>query len=514
LGWFEKVSAGRGVWLLTGLVALVISTWTAFSAPGSWDDDAYIFFRYAQNFVAGEGLAFNAGETSFGVTSVLWTLVLGAFCWISRLETVAAAKILCVLLLSGSALLLTKLFIRRTQNLLLGLWAGFLTALHPTLLLYAVSGMEVALNLFLLSALAAAYFSEERRKFFGLGILIGLLFLTRPENVVLIPIFAFLAFREQEKIGQKLAGLFIGITLMALPWELYFYFKTSLFLPPTREGKLLLFLPPLYGLNLEQFHQLELFDRFKLAAKVFSAFFQMRSALVFLPFLLLTGYFIGRRKIALTRFWLAGAAYASGLVLLFAFFFPLVKLRYFIHLYPFLIFISVLGIFHLWTLIRNRSRFFGSLFWARAGVAALFLTIPLAGYVSARKYAGEVTKQEVRTEVGQWLKANSPIQARVALEPIGAIGYYSGRYIVDLGGLVQPEVWPYMADGHRSRTDSLLSFLERENVDYLIDYSHHPWAGRVVDSFPEKFILVAQIRSIYSTPLYNSYDIFKIREQR
>jgi hypothetical protein len=69
-----------------------------------------------------------------------------------------------------------------------------------------------------------------------------------------------------------------------------------------------------------------------------------------------------------------------------------------------------------------------------------------------------------------------------------------------------------MKQGANSRTDSLLSFLERKGVDYLIDYSRHPWAGRVVDAFPEKFELAANIQPSHPPSGYDSYDIFKLRK--
>ncbi|MFQ5945318.1 MAG: hypothetical protein ACE5NC_03625, partial [Anaerolineae bacterium] len=39
-------------------------------------DDAYISFRYARNWVEGEGLVFNPGERVEGYTNFLWTVAL------------------------------------------------------------------------------------------------------------------------------------------------------------------------------------------------------------------------------------------------------------------------------------------------------------------------------------------------------------------------------------------------------------------------------------------------------
>jgi hypothetical protein len=509
LNWIEKTPFPK-IPAAAGSAALLIALWTAFSHPGSWEDDAYIFFRYAQNFAAGEGLAFNPGEPSFGITSVLWTLLLGVFTRATGLETLAGAKILCAFLFSAGVWILTRLILSRTQNAALALWAGLLTAGCPPLVFSVASGMEIALNLFLLTSLAASFFLPPQRRFWGGGILIGLLFLTRPENGLLLPLWAFLAFREGE--AKKISGLLLGFAAVALPWQVYLYSQTGLFLPPTRTGKLLLFLPAQYGVTLEEFQRLGLAGRLKIALRSIAVLFQVKNLLVFTPFLLLTGFYILRRRIAFTRFWLAGSVYFLGLILLFGFFFPLIKLRYFVHVYPFLIFVSVLGCYHLWSDLRAKWPVFGRPTWGKAGILVLLLSVPVFGHFTARKFAASSKQQDIRREVGVWLKENTLPEAWAALEPIGAVGYHSERFIIDLGGLVQPEVWPYMKQGANSRTDSLLSFLERKGVDYLIDYSRHPWVGRVVDAFPEKFELVARIQSPYPPAGADAYDIFQLRE--
>jgi len=48
-----------------------------------------------------------------------------------------------------------------------------------------------------------------------------------------------------------------------------------------------------------------------------------------------------------------------------------------------------------------------------------------------------------RTALGLWLRDNTPPDAVVCLEPIGHIGWFSERYILDEAGLVSPQVIPY-----------------------------------------------------------------------
>src|SRR5688572_12167490 len=48
------------------------------SQPEHWLDDAYIFFRYAENWADGHGPVFNVGERVEGYSSILWTMILAA----------------------------------------------------------------------------------------------------------------------------------------------------------------------------------------------------------------------------------------------------------------------------------------------------------------------------------------------------------------------------------------------------------------------------------------------------
>jgi hypothetical protein len=50
--------------------------------------------------------------------------------------------------------------------------------------------------------------------------------------------------------------------------------------------------------------------------------------------------------------------------------------------------------------------------------------------------------QEVDVSLGQWLAVNTPADALIAVDDIGAIAFLSRRRIVDLNGLVSPEMWP------------------------------------------------------------------------
>jgi tetratricopeptide (TPR) repeat protein len=78
-------------------------------------------------------------------------------------------------------------------------------------------------------------------------------------------------------------------------------------------------------------------------------------------------------------------------------------------------------------------------------------------YAEACRY---ISDRQVKT--AHWLHDNLPGEAVVATHDIGAIGFYSGRRVVDMVGLVSPEMIPNLHN-----LDSLRAFLVRKRVTHL-----------------------------------------------
>ena len=58
------------------------------------------------------------------------------------------------------------------------------------------------------------------------------------------------------------------------------------------------------------------------------------------------------------------------------------------------------------------------------------------------------TEDTLRRPTGLWFQANAGPEERILLEPIGYVGYFSQRRILDLVGLVSPEVFPSYSTPH------------------------------------------------------------------
>jgi len=84
-----------------------------------------------------------------------------------------------------------------------------------------------------------------------------------------------------------------------------------------------------------------------------------------------------------------------------------------------------------------------------------------------RLYAWNVDNvNEMHVAVGRWVAEHTPPDAVVALNDIGAITYVSERPVVDLAGLVTPEVVPLL---HAPDRDARLADLMAERgVAYVV----------------------------------------------
>jgi hypothetical protein len=96
------------------------------------------------------------------------------------------------------------------------------------------------------------------------------------------------------------------------------------------------------------------------------------------------------------------------------------------------------------------------------------LAIISFGFVilGAQAYANDV--RIIETEmvvVARWLRENTSPDAIIAAHDIGAIGYFTERPLVDLAGLITPEVIPFIRD-----EDALLVFSQQAGASYLVTF--------------------------------------------
>jgi hypothetical protein len=77
-------------------------------------------------------------------------------------------------------------------------------------------------------------------------------------------------------------------------------------------------------------------------------------------------------------------------------------------------------------------------------------------------------------DTARWVAANTPPGSRVAAHDIGALGYFGQRPLIDLAGLITPDVIPFIRDEQR-----LGQFLDKQQADYLVTFP--AWYPRLVE---------------------------------
>jgi len=70
---------------------------------------------------------------------------------------------------------------------------------------------------------------------------------------------------------------------------------------------------------------------------------------------------------------------------------------------------------------------------------------------------------------GRWLGAHARADASVATPDIGAIGYFSGRRVVDLGGLVTPRMIPLLERAPFEEVLARLAFADFARPEFVLD---------------------------------------------
>ncbi len=117
---------------------------------------------------------------------------------------------------------------------------------------------------------------------------------------------------------------------------------------------------------------------------------------------------------------------------------------------------------------------------SRGWLLSLGLALLLFYALGGRAYGQDVAVIESEmVEAACWVQAHTPEGSLVAAHDIGALGYFGERDILDLAGLVSPEVIPFLRD-----ETQLAHFLDERGVSYLVTfpnwYPHLASCGREI----------------------------------
>ncbi len=98
-------------------------------------------------------------------------------------------------------------------------------------------------------------------------------------------------------------------------------------------------------------------------------------------------------------------------------------------------------------------------------MTAIVLTLVFQ-FVGARQNAYDVFWIESEmTATAKWVQQNVPSGARLAVHDIGVLGFYVPNPLVDMAGILTPQVVPIIRNESK-----LAEYLDSNSVDYLITF--------------------------------------------
>jgi hypothetical protein len=194
-------------------------------------DDAFIAFRYARNLLHGNGLVFNVGERTEGYTCFLWVILLSAPMGLG-ISPVLASQVLGSAFLGLTLVALATFFppseARPTWSRLM---APAIFAANTACAFWAVHGLETVMFMFLLTMAIredCRVHATEPFESGWSGLWYGLAALTRPEGtLVFIASLLFWIARRPRLLGAR--SLWRHVLHFAVPvvahamWRLWYY---------------------------------------------------------------------------------------------------------------------------------------------------------------------------------------------------------------------------------------------------------------------------------------------------
>ncbi|MFN8491955.1 MAG: hypothetical protein U0350_30420 [Caldilineaceae bacterium] len=198
-------------------------------------DDAFYYFQIAHNIVLGKGVTFDGLAPTNGFHPLWMLLTTLVFQFFSGDNAVRATLVLSSCLDMLAVWLLYRAVKYLTGQPEAGILAALIYALNPTIWMFALNGLETALNMAIVAILTERLIvwriqSQLTHKEAALlGLLFGLALLARTDNIFLLVVSALviLLMWRQLTVWRRLQvlGIASAITvLVTAPWFLWNYF--------------------------------------------------------------------------------------------------------------------------------------------------------------------------------------------------------------------------------------------------------------------------------------------------
>ncbi len=430
-------------------------------------DDSWIFQTYARNLALRGEWAFLPGQPSGGSTAPLWSALLSLGFRI-RLAPYAWTYFvggLMLLLLAVEAEFAMRQQVENYRGLIP--WAGLLMIFEWHMAWSSVSGMETLLHGLLVLIVLVAL-SRKPVPWAFTGILVGLSVWVRPDGVTLLGPVLFAAVFGEKSWGSRIRAVVSALVGFGTLFVIYLLFNLLLagtILPTTFYAKQAEYI---------SWRQSPILERIGDVTVKFLA----GPALVLLP-----GFVFAAVQAVRKKEWgrVAAVLWIVGYLCLYLLRLPAYQHgRYIMPAMPIFLFIGLAGFCHAFRIpVRARSARLARSAWAMA-VGMFCLGFWLVG---GRYYAEDVRFIESEmVDTANWVAGNISPDELLAVHDIGAMGFFGNHDMVDLAGLISPDVVPFIRD-----EGQIANYLDEQHVDYLV-------------VFPDWYtVLASDLQPVYTT---------------
>jgi hypothetical protein len=457
------------IYFLLGLASLGFAVYYIYNALkvnnayGFPLDDPWIHLTFARNLVEYHSFSYFRDEiVTAGSTSPIYTFILAGFFFVIKNEFILS-YFLGISFAIASVIFFYKLSVFEfvKQNVF-AIIAACIFVVDKWMNFSADMGMET--TMYILILLGCAYF-YKKRNVAPFAVFLGLILWGRPDGVAFIAAIAidyFVALKfskDQKSLFSKNDLIKIGIissAMIALYLILNLFLAGSL-LPNTYNAKLTYYTPEYRSRS--AFLNLEVWQYFTSGAYAVLMVGFIFTVLKLLYDLFKTEY---NRSLLYVLF---------ILILVFIYWFKLPYAhrfgRYMMPLIPFFILTGTLG-------FRDIAQLTGDYLGNKKIAVNLFLVIAGAvtiwsfmNYNQNKKIYADECKyiSDRQVAAAKWISNNTQEGDIIATHDVGAIGFYCNRKIVDVAGLITPELIDKLVD--KNYNQIMLDFMKAKNVTHI-----------------------------------------------
>jgi hypothetical protein len=443
---------------------------TAAAHFGYTTDDAFIYLQFAKNLVNGNGISFNAGEPTYGITSPLWLFVISLGGWLG-VDVYLAAKAIDLVIASGAVLLFYFVVFEVIRDSTVSVLATLAFSLNVGLLRWAGSGMETSLSVLLV---LASFLCCLRNEYLLSTIFAVLLTLTRPEAYLFAGFIAYDIYinsHEKRRAIKLVTSVLLVYVVLLAPWYLYSAVTFGTVIPNTALAK------SWFSADIS-----DMFVKLKGIVNILGASDGIAIAGLVAAGSYLFWYF---RKNALPdemnedifylkRVSILGIGWIIVIPLLYVIRHVSVVQRYLLLISPLILIFAFAFLFH--ALVRSRFRTYAyAVIVVFTGIIVVQSQTVYRKIIAPGVEAYEIGMNGSLISIGNWLRENTSPGESVFAWDIGALGYYSDRKVCDAAGLVMPEMIPYLRAGYsmKQMVDEKV-YLRVCNPRYVVYCSDEP----------------------------------------